>query len=98
MKQEIKEEREVKTININNTIIEYTHMYATHPALYKFNFRERLRLLFGNPLLINLNIYLKDKMVVYTVANLQTLRKTVKEQQSQIINNLKKNNEQTKKS
>lgn len=70
-----------KVITMADKVVVYTHIYPVLSTKTKLKWRERLRVLFGVPLVLNLNIYLNNDKVVHTLAVLSTeisLRKAQK--------------------
>lgn len=69
-----------KTLTVNDTLIQYTHVYPAKASNIKLSFKERVRILFGEPLVLNLNIYLNGAKVVHTNIVLSTLKSLLKAQ------------------
>jgi hypothetical protein len=73
-------QEEKKVLNIGNQLVEYTHIFPTQSTQIKLSFKERVRVMFGSPLILNLNMYLDEGKIVHTAAMLSTLTSLLKEQ------------------
>ena len=71
---------EKKVLNIGNQLVEYTHIFPAQATQIKLSFKEKIRIMFGSPLILNLNMYLDEGKVVHTAAMLSTLTSLLKEQ------------------
>lgn len=79
-----------KTLSVGkDKTIEYDTIVPLQVTL-KLTWRQKLSLVFGNSLITNLNTYLNNGRIVYTVIVVQTLKEVAKEYKNKVENSNKR--------